>query len=203
LYCAQRGELTRLVDKNGDGKAERYETVYSWPISGHYHEYSYGPKIGPDGSFYITGNVAFGNSDWWAGKSTVPWRGWTMKISPDGKMEPFAAGMRSPCGIGMIDGEFFYGDNQGDWQGSGFISHVQKGDFLGHPASLAWADRPESPVKMRKEMVFNLVDPRDNPLVKPEYIETEAKPMTTIYEMAKTLPNMGIKSPRCGCPMAY
>jgi cytochrome c551/c552 len=200
LYCAQRGELTRLVDKNGDGKAERYETVYSWPISGHYHEYSYGPKIGPDGSFYITGNVAFGNSDWWAGKSTVPWRGWTMKISPDGKMEPFAAGMRSPCGIGMIDGEFFYGDNQGDWQGSGFISHVQKGDFLGHPASLAWADRPESPVKMRKEMVFNLVDPRDNPLVKPEYVETEAKPMTTIYEMAKTLPNMGIKSPAVWLP---
>jgi cytochrome c551/c552/glucose/arabinose dehydrogenase len=200
LYCAQRGELTRLVDKNGDGKAERYETVYSWPISGHYHEYSYGPKIGPDGSFYITGNVAFGNTDWWAGKSTVPWRGWTIKISPDGKMEPFAAGMRSPCGIGMVDGEFFYGDNQGDWQGSGFISHVEKGDFLGHPASLNWADRPESPVKMRKEMVFNLVDPRDNPLVKPEYVETEAKPMTTIYEMAKTLPNMGIKSPAVWLP---
>lgn len=123
-----------------------------------------------------------------------------MKISPDGKMEPFAAGMRSPCGIGMIDGEFFYGDNQGDWQGSGFISHVEKGDFLGHPASLNWADRPESPVKMRKEMVFNLVDPRDNPLVKPEYVETEPKPMTTIFEMAKTLPNMGIKSPAVWLP---
>lgn len=129
LYCAQRGELTRLIDKNGDGKADRYETVYSWPISGHYHEYSYGPKIGPDGSFYVTANVAFGNSDWWAGKSLVPWRGWTMKISEDGSMEPFAAGMRSPCGIGMLNGDFFYGDNQGDWQGSGFISHVEKGDF--------------------------------------------------------------------------
>jgi glucose/arabinose dehydrogenase len=132
LYCAQRGELTRLVDKNGDGKAERYETVYSWPISGHYHEYSYGPKVGPDGSFYVTGNVGFGNTDWWAGKSLVPWRGWAMKISPDGKMEPFAAGMRSPCGLGMINGELFYGDNQGDWQGSGFISH-RKRKFHGPP----------------------------------------------------------------------
>lgn len=77
-----------------------------------------------------------------------------MKISADGKMEPFAAGMRSPCGIGMINGDFFYGDNQGDWQGSGFISHVEKGDFLGHPASLAWADKPNSPVKMRKEEIL-------------------------------------------------
>lgn len=199
LYCAQRGELTKLVDKNGDGKADRYETVYAWPISGHYHEYSFGPKIGPDGSFYVTGNVGFGASDWWAGKSYVPWRGWTMKITDDGKMTPFAAGMRSPCGIGMVDGQFFYGDNQGDWQGSGFISHVEEGDFMGHPVSLAWADRPESPVKMRKEMIYSKVDPRDNPRVKPEYVKNE--PMTTIYEMAtKTYPNMGIKSPAVWLP---
>lgn len=198
LYCAQRGELTKLVDKNGDGKADRYETVYAWPISGHYHEYSFGPKIGPDGSFYVTGNVGFGNSDWWAGKSLVPWRGWTMKISEDGKMEPYAAGMRSPCGIGLIDGEFFYGDNQGDWMGSGFITHVEKGDFMGHPASLKWADRPESPVKMRPDLIYAKVDPRDNPKVKPEYIKNE--PMTTIYEMAKNNPDKGIKSPAVWLP---
>lgn len=199
LYVTQRGELTRLVDKNGDGKAERYETVCSLPISGHYHEYSFGPKIAPDGSFFVTGNVSFGSSDWWAGKSIVPWRGWTMRISEDGKLEPFAAGMRSPCGIGMVDGEFFYGDNQGDWMGSGFIMHVEKGDFAGHPASLAWADRPESPVKMRQEMVYKVVDPRDNPKAKPEYIKNE--PMTTLYEFGKkTYPNMGVKSPTVWLP---
>ncbi|MFM7092043.1 MAG: hypothetical protein ACKOZZ_14650, partial [Bacteroidota bacterium] len=200
LYCAQRGELTRLIDKNGDGKADRYETVYSWPISGHYHEYSYGPKIGPDGSFYVTANVAFGNSDWWAGKSLVPWRGWTMKISEDGSMEPFAAGMRSPCGIGMLNGDFFYGDNQGDWQGSGFISHVEKGDFLGHPASLNWADQPNSPVKMRKDLIFSKVDPRDNPKIKPEFVDNEALPMTTIFDMRKSMPDKGIKSPAVWLP---
>jgi glucose/arabinose dehydrogenase len=47
LYMAQRGELTKLVDRNNDGKADRYETVYAWPLSGHYHEYSFGPKLGP------------------------------------------------------------------------------------------------------------------------------------------------------------
>ena len=90
FYVAQRGELTRLWDKNGDKKADFYESVYAWPISGHYHEYSYGPVIGDDGSMYVTGNVAFGDQEWWRGESRVPWRGWMMKISPEGEMEPFA-----------------------------------------------------------------------------------------------------------------
>ena len=199
LYCAQRGELTKLMDQNGDGAADRYETVYAWPISGHYHEYSFGPKLADDGSFWVTGNVSFGNSDWWSGKSIVPWRGWTMKISDDGRMEPFAAGMRSPCGIGTVDGEFFYGDNQGDWMGAGFITHVEKGDFVGHPASLNWAGLPESPVKMRKEMVYKQVDPRDAPNAKPEYIRDE--PMTTIYELGHTTyPGQQIKAPAVWLP---
>jgi cytochrome c551/c552 len=198
LYCAQRGELTKLIDSNGDGKADKYETVASWPISGHYHEYSFGPKVGPDGAFYVTGNVGFGATDWWAGKSFVPSRGWTMRITEDGTVEKFAAGQRSPCGIGMINGDFFYGDNQGDWMGSGFISHVEKGDFFGHPASLEWANTPDSPVKVRKEMIFAKIDPRDDPNVKPEYIKNE--PMTTIYEMAKNNPGMGIKSPAVWLP---
>lgn len=198
LYCAQRGELTRLADRNGDGKADRYETVYAWPVSGHYHEYSFGPKIAPDGSFYVTGNVSFGNNDWWAGKSIVPWRGWTMRITEDGKMEPWAAGMRSPCGIGLVDGEFFYGDNQGDWMGSGFVMHVGKGDFAGHPASLNWAADPLSPVKMRQNMVYGDVPARDDPRTKPEYVANE--PWTTFYDFAQKHPDMGIKPPAVWLP---
>jgi glucose/arabinose dehydrogenase len=134
LYTAQRGELTKLTDTNGDGKADNYETVYAWPISGHYHEYSFGPKLSSDGNFFVSGNVAFGDEEWWRGESRVPWRGWIMKIHPDGTMEPWATGMRSPCGLGIIDGELFYDDNQGDWMGSGGIWHVTKGTFAGHPA---------------------------------------------------------------------
>jgi len=198
FFCAQRGELTKLIDRDGDGVADRYETVYAWPVSGHYHEYSFGPKLMPDGSFIVTGNVSFGDTDWWAGKSTVPWRGWAMRITEDGKMTPFAAGMRSPCGIGTFDGEFFYGDNQGDWMGSGFVSHVEQGDFMGHPASLAWADRPESPVKMRKPMVFAAVDPRDNPTKKPENMQND--PLLTLFDFSKKNPGMGVKSPSVWLP---
>lgn len=178
LYCAQRGELTKLVDTNKDGKADVYETVYAWPLSGHYHEYSFGPKIAPDGSFFVTGNVAFGDEQWWRGESRVPYRGWTMKISPDGKMEPWATGMRSPAGLGMIDGELFYSDNQGEYVGSGGIWHVKKGIFAGHPAGLKWTNLPGSPIKLTAEQFHTKVDPRDikdanGRAIKPENVVNE------------------------------
>ena len=160
FYVAQRGELTKLTDTNGDGKADVYETVFAWPLSGHYHEYSYGPKLAPDGSFFVTGNVAFGDEEWWRGESRVPWRGWAMKIRPDGTMEPWATGMRSPCGLAIIDGELFYDDNQGDWMGTGGIFHLTKGSFTGHPAGLRWAGLPNSPVKLTTEQLYAKVDAR-------------------------------------------
>jgi cytochrome c551/c552 len=193
LYTAQRGELTRLADTNGDDKADVYETVYAWPLSGHYHEYSFGPKVGPDGSFYVSGNVAFGDEEWWRGESRVPWRGWIMKISPDGKMEPWATGMRSPCGLGMVDGELFYDDNQGDWMGSGAIFHIRRGDFTGHPAGLRWTNRKDSPVKITTEELYAKVDPRqvkkEGQYVKPENDAAEQK-ADLLYEIKKDIPSL-------------
>jgi cytochrome c551/c552 len=173
LYCAQRGELTRLMDTNGDGKADVLETIYAWPLSGHYHEYSFGPKIAPDGSFFVSANVAFGDEEWWRGESRVPWRGWMMRISEDGQMEPWATGMRSPAGLGMIDGELFYSENQGDWMGSGGIWHVKKGVFTGHPAGLRWTDRPELPLKLSTEQLFAIVDQRQERDEQGRYIKPE------------------------------
>lgn len=193
LYTVQRGELTRLIDKNGDDRADVYETIYAWPLSGHYHEYSFGPKFAPDGSMFVTGNVAFGSQEWWRGESRVPWRGWTMKITPDGKMEPWATGMRSPAGPGIIDGEFFYTDNQGDWVGTGGIWHVTKGSFTGHPAGLQWADRPESPVKLTSAQFYSKIDKRqvkkDGRFVKPQNIIDEEDP-DFLFKIKKELPEL-------------
>lgn len=193
LYTAQRGELTKLIDTNGDDKADVYETIYAWPLSGHYHEYSYGPKFGPDGSMFVTGNVAFGDEEWWRGESRVPWRGWAMRITPEGKMEPWATGMRSPCGLGMIDGELFYSDNQGDWVGTGGIWHVTKGSFIGHPAGLRWTALPGSPVKLTTEQFTAKIDDRrekkDGRYIKPENIADETDP-TFLYEAKKEFPEL-------------
>jgi cytochrome c551/c552 len=189
LYTAQRGELTKLTDTNGDGKADNYETVYAWPISGHYHEYSFGPKLSSDGNFFVSGNVAFGDEEWWRGESRVPWRGWIMKIHPDGTMEPWATGMRSPCGLGIIDGELFYDDNQGDWMGSGGIWHVTKGTFAGHPAGLKWTSQPNSPVKLTTEELYAVANPRrekkDGMYIKPENVADEPNALTLFQMKSK------------------
>lgn len=194
LYCAQRGELTKLVDSNMDGKADVYETVYAWPISGHYHEYSFGPKLAPDGSFFVSANVAFGDEEWWRGESRVPWRGWIMHISADGsKMEPWATGMRSPCGISMVDGELFYTENQGDYMGSGGIWRVKKGDFVGHPAGLRWTGEANSPLKLTATQFNAVVDERkvrnaQGRMIKPENVIDEK--FITMFEAKKTIPEL-------------
>lgn len=193
IYIAQRGELTKLSDLNGDGVADQYHTVFDWPLSGHYHEYSYGPKFLPDGSMIVTGNVAFGDEEWWRGESRVPWRGWAMQITEDGEMKPWATGMRSPCGLGIFDGEFFYTDNQGDWMGSGGIWHVQRGSFTGHPAGLKWANEENSPVKLTADQFYAKVDKRqikrNGRYVKPDNILNEENP-DLLYEVKKAFPEI-------------
>lgn len=157
LYAAQRGELTRLRDVDSDGTADRYETVVSWPLTGNYHEYSYGPVFDPQGNMTLSLNLA------WVGRgaSLAPWRGWIMKIGPDGRLAPFAAGMRSPAGFGYnLEGDLFYAENQGDWVGSGFIAHVERGDFVGNPEGLRWSSEPGSPVRLRLEDIPNTGEPK-------------------------------------------
>lgn len=157
LYLSQRGELTRLRDTNGDGRADRYETVFSWPLSGNYHEYSFGPVFTPRGNMLVTLNLA------WIGRgaSLAKWRGWAVEITPDGKMTPVATGLRSPAGYGYnLAGDLFYAENQGDWVGSGGITHLARGDFAGNPEGLRWTSEPGSPLKLRLEDIPDTGEPK-------------------------------------------
>jgi len=149
-YTTQRGELTRVIDTDHDGKADRYESVYRFDISGNYHEYAYGPLFDREGNMYVTLNVA------WIGygESLGKWHGWLLKISKDGKMEPIAAGLRSPAGFAINSaGDVFYAENQGDWVGSGRVTHLEKGDFAGNAGSLNWTGEPDSPIKLTKQQL--------------------------------------------------
>ena len=145
LYAAQRGELTRLDDTDGDGQADEYDTVFDWKVSGNYHEYSFGPVVRDNGSMIVTLNL--GSVGQMA--SLAKWRGWMLEISPDGDVQPLATGMRSPAGLQVLsNGDIFYAENQGDWIGSGWLTHVEKGDFVGHPEGLRWAGEPGSPLAL-------------------------------------------------------
>lgn len=148
FYCAQRGELTRLTDRNKDGKADRYEALYTWDLAGNYHEYSYGPVFTPEGDMLVTLNLG------WIGRgaSLSEWRGWLVKITKAGELEPIATGLRSPAGFGYNkDGDIFYTENQGDWVGSGRMTHLEKGDFAGNPEGLKWTHRETSPLRITPE----------------------------------------------------
>lgn len=129
LWATQRPELTKIKDVDGDGRADLFHTVSDhWGINGDYHEYNFGALNPQDGNIWVvlclTGSGGY-SSDF---------RGWCVKITPEGKMIPVASGIRSPGGIGVSpDGEVFYCDNQGPWNGSSSVKHLKPGSFQGNP----------------------------------------------------------------------
>lgn len=157
LIVMQRPELTRVVDTDGDGHADLYETMTDdFGMTGNYHEWNYGPVKDKEGNLFVSFNTA---SEYGAimkevrGKldttlipfkplqkfSAVPYRGWVMKYTPAGKLIPYASGFRSPNGLGFDkNGNLFVTDNQGDWVGTSAMFFVEQDKFYGHPASLLW-----------------------------------------------------------------
>ncbi|MBE87216.1 MAG: hypothetical protein CMO69_05730 [Verrucomicrobiales bacterium] len=129
LYATQRPEVTRMKDIDGDGRADKYETVSDdWGVSGDYHEFTFGSRLDPDGNIWtvhcLTGSYT----------SEALYRGWVIKVNKNGKALPIACGVRSPGGIGVnLQGDAFYTDNQGTWNGSSSLKWVKPGSFLGNP----------------------------------------------------------------------
>ncbi len=155
ILVMQYPELTRVKDTDGDGKADLFETVTdNFGLTGNYHEFDYGPVKDSKGNFFIGLNCSSpggGIQPEVRGKldtssrspkqmfSPVPYRGWIMKLTPDGKLHPYACGFRSPNGLGFdLKGNLLVTDNQGDWVGTSTLYHVEEGRFYGHPASLIW-----------------------------------------------------------------
>lgn len=157
LYTAQRSELTRVRDTDKDGVADQYlVAAKGWSVTGHYHEYAYGPKLDGDGNLWVTLNIGMGLKGDQLTK-IVPnaplgyrqgrWRGWAMKLQPDGRFVPSCAGMRSPSGIGAnADGDMFYTDQQGNWVATNSLCHLRDGAFFHHAEALASMNEPGSTI---------------------------------------------------------
>jgi len=157
VLVMQMPELTLLVDRDGDGKADMYKTVSDYfGLSGNYAEFAFGPVKDADGSLFfslgtgsnqgapLTSEVrGFFNplGSWSRMTSPVAYRGWIMKVTPDGKTIPWASGMRESNGLGIDpQGRLFAIDNQGDWVGSGSFYKVEQGKFYGHAPDLIWRE---------------------------------------------------------------
>ena len=62
FYCSQRGELTKIEDKNHDGKADSFTPIALYQLSGGYHEYAYGPVFDQYGDMYVTLNLSLNDN---------------------------------------------------------------------------------------------------------------------------------------------
>lgn len=134
LYTVQRTEVTRLSDNDGDGRADEYRTVAKgWGVTGNYHEYAYGPVFDLEDHLWVTLNCTIGRTV----GSNDAWRGWSIKVKPDGQWEPVSGGLRSPSGLGLNPaGDVFASEQQGEWFPAGALLHLRPGVFHGHAAGL-------------------------------------------------------------------
>ncbi|MFO0936933.1 MAG: hypothetical protein U0798_10510 [Gemmataceae bacterium] len=133
FYVTQSCELTRVRDTKKRGKADRFETVSdAWGYA-NYHEYAFGSKFDKSGNLYVSLGLSYSY------ESHALFRGFILKVTPEGKTEALASGLRSPGGIGTNEhGALFYIESQGPWNCSCSLKAVTPRSFHGHPASFNW-----------------------------------------------------------------
>lgn len=161
LYVQQRSEYTRATDTDGDGKADNFENICDdWGTSGNYHEYVFGSTPDRNGDVWailcLTGSGGY----------AADFRGWGLRITPDGQMYPEVSGIRSPGGLGYnAAGDLFYTDNQGPWNGSSSLKWMKPGGFMGSPSGNKAAtkfglEKPPEPKNKSRMLTERLKDPR-------------------------------------------
>ncbi len=133
IYITQFGELTKLSDTDQDGVADRYDTLSNnWGYA-EGHEFAFGSKHDREGNIW----VALGLTGSYHSRQLF--RGWCVKVTPQGEMIPVCSGLRSPGGVGPnAEGIMFCTESQGPWNGACSLKHLKPGGFLGHPASYNW-----------------------------------------------------------------
>jgi mono/diheme cytochrome c family protein len=150
VVAGQKAELTRISDVNGDGLADRYDTMTdAFNYTGNYHAYMHGPVRDAGGDYFVTLNLNDAGQpdsvEYKAGGRYMGtgggYRGWAVRVPAKGGFDPYADGLRSPAGLGVApDGRLWYADNQGEFMGTSKIFVLKRGAFYGHPSALV--DRP-------------------------------------------------------------
>jgi hypothetical protein len=146
LYVMQMGELTAVIDKDGDGVADEYNKVNdNFATSESLLGYSYDVQY-LQGSFYavLSSDVMRGGMD---ANPSLANRSVFIRMGRDNTTDILSSGFRNPNGMGLGFGNrLFSVDNQGSWLPSSKIIYLQKGKFYGHhnhtPAP--FEDQPET-----------------------------------------------------------
>ena len=201
VLVMQMPEMTLLVDRDGDGRADLYRTVSDYfGLSGNYAEFAFGPVRDAEGNLFfslgtgsnmgapLTSEVrGFLNPLGSAGRMTspVPYRGWIMKVTPDGQTIPWASGLREPNGLSLDpQGRLFAIDNQGDWVGTSSLYRIEEGGFYGDVPDLVWREDFQGGRQPLDEPVEELDRLRTRPAIMFPYGDMSNSPTQPIWDQA-------------------
>jgi mono/diheme cytochrome c family protein len=127
LLVLHRRNLSRLVDADGDGLAERVERVAALPHGvADTYDYAYGlVRDRRDG--FILSYAPYADA-------RLTGAGSAIRLRPGQPPEEIAFGMRNPLGwCTGPDGEVFFTDNQGEWVATNKLCHLVPGQYFGFP----------------------------------------------------------------------
>jgi len=144
LYVADRNEISKWTDSDGDGIPDKRQTFSSGWISDNYHHFTFGLPY-HDGHFYLalSTNITFqkmieeenikGPVVGLNGPNP-PLRGCLLKVDAEtGEFEVVAGGLRTPNGVSVgPGGVILCPDNQGAWKPASGIYAAKQGAFYGH-----------------------------------------------------------------------
>jgi len=147
LLVQHRRNLTRVLDNDRDGVAERFEHVLSFPQLLDPKSYDWGYGMVPDKiGGYI---VSFATHA--VGSQEMKGSGSAIRLTPDSsgwKLEEVAFGLRNPVGwTPGPDGDIFFTDNQGNWMSSNRLSPLVQDRYYGfpNPKQLEHRSKPVGP----------------------------------------------------------
>ena len=131
VHVLGRDGITRLVDTNGDGEADRHENHCNLVlITPAFHEFAFDLQTDANGDFYFSKGapVQPGGRGF---MTIVPHHGTVLKVARDGsRIEAIATGLRAPNGIGVSpDGVVTTGDNEGTFMPRCRINWIDRPGF--------------------------------------------------------------------------
>ncbi len=126
LYVLHRRNLTKVIDSDGDGRADRFDRALGLPHGvGDTYDYGYGLARDKTGAWVLS-YAPYANQ-------TMPGAGSMLRFGANGP-EEVAYGFRNPVGwCAGPEGEIFYTDNQGEWVASNKLCAIVPGRFFGFP----------------------------------------------------------------------
>ncbi|MFM7206738.1 MAG: DUF6797 domain-containing protein [Planctomycetaceae bacterium] len=139
IHVACRDRILVLVDIDGDGLTDRYDTFNDdHQVTEHFHEFAMGLETDAAGSLYYAKSARH------ALPAVVPHHGTLLKVAPDGSStEIVATGFRAANGVCVEDdGTFWVTDQEGHWNPKNRINHVRPGEFYGN--MFGWHDVVDS-----------------------------------------------------------